>query len=83
MQVVTLLPTDAWPRADVTATAVLAYTVFGKAFSKFGMDFPEIAPHYDFGVKFWALSQKLLAQGQIKPHPVALRGGGLGGIPDG
>lgn len=83
MQVVTLLPTDAWPRKDVEATAVLAYTTFGKAFTKFGIDFPPIQPHFDFGVMFWKLSHELLASGQIKPHPVALRDGGLSGIPNG
>jgi NADPH:quinone reductase-like Zn-dependent oxidoreductase len=83
MQVVTLLPTDAWPRKDVVATAVLAYTTLGKAFTKFGIDFPPIAPHFEFGVKFWKLSNDLLSEGKIKPHPIALRAGGLGGIPNG
>jgi NADPH:quinone reductase-like Zn-dependent oxidoreductase len=83
VQVVTLLPTDAWPRKDITATAILAYTTFGKAFTKFGIDFPEIAPHFDYGVMFWKLSQKLLAEGKVKPHPVVLRKGGLAGIPGG
>jgi NADPH:quinone reductase-like Zn-dependent oxidoreductase len=83
MQVVTLLPTDAWPRKDVEATAVLAYTTLGKAFTKFGIDFPAIPAHFDFGVMFWKLSNKLLAEGKVKPHPVVLREGGLGGIPNG
>jgi NADPH:quinone reductase-like Zn-dependent oxidoreductase len=83
VQVVTLLPTDAWPRRDITATAILAYTAFGKAFTKFGIDFPEVPPHYDYAVMFWKLSQKLLAEGKVKPHPVALRKGGLAGIPGG
>jgi NADPH:quinone reductase-like Zn-dependent oxidoreductase len=83
MQVVTLLPTDAWPREDVTATAVFAYTTFGKAFTKFGRDFPPIPSHFDFGVMFWKLSHDLLEAGKIKPHPVALRKGGLGAISDG
>jgi NADPH:quinone reductase-like Zn-dependent oxidoreductase len=83
MRVVTLLPTDAWPRKDVEATAILAYTSLGKPFSKFGIDFPAIPQHFEFGVMFWKLSNELLAAGKIKPHPVALRKGGLGGIPDG
>lgn len=83
VQVVTLLPTDAWPRKDVQATATLAYTSLGKPFSKFGIDFPSIPPHFEYGVMFWKLSNELLASGQIKPHPVALRDGGLSGIPDG
>jgi hypothetical protein len=83
MHVVTLLPADSWPRKDVQVTTVLAYTSLGKAFSKFGMDFPPMPPHFDFGVMFWKLSHQLLVSGQVKPHPVALRSGGLGGIPDG
>jgi hypothetical protein len=83
MQVVTLLPTDAWPRKDVQATAILAYTSLGKPFNKFGIDFPATPGHFDFGVKFWKLSHELLAAGKIKPHPISLRKGGLGGIPEG
>jgi len=83
IQVVTLLPADTWPRKDVKVTPVLAYTIFGKPFTKFGVDFPAIPPHHDYGVMFWKLSNELLAAGKIKPHPVALRQGGLSGIPNG
>jgi NADPH:quinone reductase-like Zn-dependent oxidoreductase len=83
VQLVTLLPTDTWPRKDITPTVLLAYTSLGKAFTKFGIDFPEIPPHYEFGVMFCKLSQKLLAAGKIKPHPIALRKGGLAAIPEG
>ncbi|KAJ4337891.1 hypothetical protein N0V95_008205 [Ascochyta clinopodiicola] len=83
VQVVTLLPAHSWPRKDITATHVLAYTTFGKPFTKFGIDFPAIPPHFEFGVMFWELSHKLLAEGKVKPHPVALRKGGLAGIPEG
>jgi hypothetical protein len=83
IQVVTLLPADTWPRKDIKPTSTLAYTTFGKAFSKYGKDVPAIPSHHEFGKMFWKLSNTLLASGQIKPHPVALRKGGLGGIPDG
>jgi hypothetical protein len=83
VQMVTLLPVDAWPRKDITATPMLAYTSLGKAFTKFGIDFPEIPSHFEYSVMFWKLSQKLLAEGKVKPHPVALRQGGLAGIPGG
>ncbi|PVH97219.1 oxidoreductase-like protein [Periconia macrospinosa] len=82
-QMVTLLPADAWPRKDITPTVLLAYTSFGKAFTKFGVDFPPIPAHFDFGVKWWSFSREILASGKVKTHPVALRGGGLGGIPNG
>lgn len=83
MHVATMLPTDTWPRPDVKATAVLAYTSAGEAFSKFGIDFPVMPGHFEFGCKFWKLSEELLAQGKLVPHPVALREGGLAGIPSG
>jgi hypothetical protein len=78
---VALLPVDAWPRKDVKVSAVLAYTTFGEAFSKFGMDFPPIKEHFDYGVMFWKLNTQLLAEGKIKPHPVTKGTGGLAGIP--
>jgi hypothetical protein len=37
-------------------TVLLACTSLGKAFTEFGIELPEIAPHYEFGVIFWKLS---------------------------
>ena len=79
----TLLPTDPWPRKDIVPTSVLAYTTLGKPFTKWGIDFPAIPAHFDYGVMFWKLSQKLLEEGKIRPHPVAMGKGGLSGVPDG
>lgn len=86
LKLVGLLPVDIFPRKtepNVTATATPAYTTFGEAFSKFGIDFPAIKEHFDFGKTFWELNEKLLAEGKIKPHPVIVKNGGLAGIPDG
>ncbi|CAG8955808.1 hypothetical protein HYFRA_00011677 [Hymenoscyphus fraxineus] len=83
INMVSLLPVDTWPRKDVTPTVILAYTTFGEAFTKFGTDFPPLPEHFNFGVMFWELTQKLLAEGKITPHPVSLRPLGLAGIPDG
>jgi NADPH:quinone reductase-like Zn-dependent oxidoreductase len=83
VKVVTLLPTDSWPRKDIEPTTVLAYTTLGKAFTKFGMEFPAIPAHFEFGVKFWKLGNELLTSGRIKPHRIALKSGGLSGIPAG
>ncbi|MCJ1388509.1 hypothetical protein MMC18_001356 [Xylographa bjoerkii] len=78
-----LLPVDAFPRKDVNARAILAYTTFGEAFEKFGQSFPPIPPHFEFGVKWWKLAADLLAKGKIRPHPAIIREGGLAGIVDG
>ncbi|KAM3080559.1 hypothetical protein ACMFMG_005501 [Clarireedia jacksonii] len=81
-----LLPVDAFPRKDepnVSAQAVLAYTSFGEPFTKFGMDFPFIKEHFEFGKMFWKLTEELVAQGKVKPHPAVVKEGGLGGVPEG
>lgn len=83
VQLATLLPADTWPRKDITPMVVKGYTSLGEAFTKFGIDFPPMPDHFEHAVMFWKLSQKLLADGKIKPHPVALRKGGLAGIPAG
>ncbi|THC90563.1 hypothetical protein EYZ11_009964 [Aspergillus tanneri] len=36
-----------------------------------------------FAEKFWAMAQKLLAEGKVKPHPVSVREGGLRGVLEG
>ncbi|KAK8032551.1 hypothetical protein PG990_002285 [Apiospora arundinis] len=49
MRVVTLRLADTWPRPDVQATPILAYTTFGEAFTKFGMVIPATPSHHEFG----------------------------------
>lgn len=81
-----LLPTDTWPaerKHDVNVRWMLAYTSFGEEFFKFGATWPAVPEHYEMGVRFWALHARLLREGKVKPHPVAVKGGGLAGIPEG
>jgi len=80
---VALMPLAGWTRKDVKTQVILAYTTFGEAFSKFGTDFPAMEDHYKFGVMFWKLAGKLLAEGKFKPHPAIIMEGGLYGIPAG
>ena len=82
LRCVALLPVETWPREDVNAQAILAYTTFGEEFTKFDMTFPPLKDHFEMGVKFWKLNARLLAEKKIKTHPVEVRGGGLQGIPD-
>jgi hypothetical protein len=49
----------------------------------FGFDFPQDTETYEFVSEFVTLSEKLLAEGKLKPHPLLLRPGGLEGILDG
>lgn len=78
-----LLNVKDFPREDVKINFTVAYTVFGQPF-KFGPDsVPAKDEDFEFGVKFWALTRDLLAEGKIKVHPATVRPGGLGGILDG
>jgi hypothetical protein len=43
-----------------------------QSFRKVWHRVPDITIHFDHGVLFWKLSQKLLAEGNVKSHPVAL-----------
>lgn len=83
MRMVTLMPTDTWPRQDVEATAVFAYDTLGEPFTKFGKEFPAVPENFEYGLMFWKIFNELLAAGKIKSHPVELRKGGLAGILEG
>jgi len=69
-----------FPRDDVSNTWTLAYTAFGEHFSA---QYPANEADYEFGARFWAVSEDLINSGKIKPHPVEVREGGLEGIPQG
>ncbi|KAH7065377.1 chaperonin 10-like protein [Macrophomina phaseolina] len=73
------------PREDVEARTTLGYTIFGEGFTKaFGPGhFPASQEDYEFGKKFWKLSEKLLAEGKFKVHRPDVRGGGLEGVLEG
>ncbi|KAF9630187.1 Alcohol dehydrogenase superfamily zinc-containing [Lasiodiplodia theobromae] len=73
------------PREDVVAKVTMAYTVFGEGFWKpFGPgDYPASTEDYEFGKKFWKLSEKLLEEGKLKVHPPDVRDGGLEGVLEG
>ncbi|KAI8822609.1 uncharacterized protein EV422DRAFT_524705 [Fimicolochytrium jonesii] len=77
-----LLPTKA-PRDDVSWTSTLAYTAFGEPFSTFGVTKDAIPEDYAYATKFWEISEKLLAGGKLKPHPLEVKEKGLKGIIDG
>ncbi|MCJ1381235.1 hypothetical protein MMC17_004344 [Xylographa soralifera] len=62
---------------------IVGYTTFGEGFNKLGKTFPPMKEHFDFAVMFWKMIEKLLAEGKVKTHPVAVREQGLQGNPDG
>ena len=79
-----LLVQKTFPREDVNFRHTLMYTSFGESFSKGpGRDYPANPEHYEFAKYFWALTEKLFAEGKIKTHPSDVRDGGLQGVFDG
>ncbi|KAF2735834.1 zinc-binding oxidoreductase [Polyplosphaeria fusca] len=59
-------------RDDVKSGFTLAYTAIGEDYSP---NFPANKDDFDFGVKFWRLSEDLINSGKIKTHPADVRGG--------
>lgn len=55
----------------------LGYTFRGEPLKFFGQDWKARPEDLEFGKKFWDLSVKLLADGQITIHPPEVREGGL------
>jgi NADPH:quinone reductase-like Zn-dependent oxidoreductase len=72
-----------FPREDVKYTFSLMYTVFGEAFSKYQKDFPPSNDDHEFGKTWMNLTEKLVAEGKIKPHPKRVGSGGLEGVLEG
>ncbi|KAK4494311.1 hypothetical protein PRZ48_014609 [Zasmidium cellare] len=73
-----LLPVE-FPRSDVKTSFTIGYTVIGEEFTFFGNKVPAKPEDFEFGKKWWALSEKLLAEGKIKGEPT-IREGGLNGV---
>lgn len=68
-------------RDDIDFAATLAYTIFGEDFNYRGGNTIAAKPEdFEYAKKFWALAEKLLAEGKIKTHRAEVRSGGLDGI---
>ncbi|KAG0650529.1 Trans-enoyl reductase lepG [Hyphodiscus hymeniophilus] len=66
-----------FPREDVKSTFTLMYTMFGEEFDKYGENWPASKEDYNFAKRWMELTEKLVAQGKLRPHPVKLCPGGL------
>ncbi|KAL4802566.1 chaperonin 10-like protein [Aspergillus unguis] len=74
-----LLPVKS-PREEVETITTVMYTVFGKFF-KFGdRDMPASEEDLEFGRKFYALGEGLMAKGKLRTHPEQVGEGGLDGV---
>jgi NADPH:quinone reductase-like Zn-dependent oxidoreductase len=72
-------------RPDVQSTSKLMYTMYGESFIKGstlkeGRETPASKEDFEFMKNFMAISEKLVADGKIKPHNVDVREGGLEGV---
>ncbi|TVY37258.1 Protein TOXD [Lachnellula occidentalis] len=68
------------PRKDVKAVFFLGYTGLGEPYTFLGEEWPVVPEDYELVKKVLALSEGLLGEGKIIPHPAAVRSGGLEGI---
>lgn len=62
----------------VEPRTILAYSMFGDAFKRYGMDFPAKPEDWEFGVKWWETSRAVLAAGKVKPARMEVNRGGEG-----
>lgn len=71
-------------REDVEVKYTLAYTAMGEYFRiAGGKEFEPRREDLEFGKAFWALSERLFADGQIRVHPPQVGKGGLEGVFEG
>lgn len=70
-------------RQDVENKMTLGYTVNGEMFYFGPQEWKARPDDLEFGKKFWALSEKLFAEGKLKVHPPQEEKGGLQGVFDG
>lgn len=64
--------------ARVEPHAILAYSIFGRAFQRYGLDFPARAEDFEFAVRWWEVSREVLASGQVKAARMEVNRGGEG-----
>ncbi|KAL2812766.1 hypothetical protein BJX63DRAFT_421633 [Aspergillus granulosus] len=70
-------------RENVNDRFTLGYTAVGEAFDFGPMHWPARPEDKAFAEEFWAIAEKLLADGKIKVHPPSVRPDGLKGVLDG
>ncbi|KAB8078305.1 chaperonin 10-like protein [Aspergillus leporis] len=70
-------------RENVNVRATLGYTVIGEEFHVRGHHFAAKPEDKEFGEMFWKLSEPLLAQGKLKPHPAKIGANGFKGVLEG
>lgn len=67
-------------RDDVDSHVSMAYDVLGESYRMGAQEIVPVDGNPDFGIKWWALVQKLLDERRILPHPHQVKPGGLAGV---
>ncbi|KAI1613293.1 zinc-binding oxidoreductase alcohol dehydrogenase [Exophiala viscosa] len=68
------------PREDVESVSTLMYTVFGEEFEFATNKIPASSEDFEFAKKFMGITEKLLAEGKLKPHAEKVGKDGLQGV---
>lgn len=66
-------------REDVDSHVSMAYDILGEPYRMGKQETRPDSANFEFGVKWWALAQKLLEERRILPHPYQVKPGGLAG----
>lgn len=66
-------------RKDIQSTTTLMYTIFDEPFSKAGRDTPAMPDDFQFAKEMFGITEKLLAEGNLKTHPAKVGSNGLEG----
>jgi NADPH:quinone reductase-like Zn-dependent oxidoreductase len=69
-----------FPRDDVKYTRTFMYTIFGETFEKGGQVYEGSQEDFEFAKKWAGLSERMLAEGKLVPHPAKVGSGGLEGV---
>jgi NADPH:quinone reductase-like Zn-dependent oxidoreductase len=77
------LQPSAKPREDVEYASTLAYTATGKSFQLGERVIAEKPEDAEYAAMFWKLTERLMAEGKLKPIATDVREGGLERILDG
>lgn len=67
-------------REDIQVVGTLMYTIFNEPFTKGGKETPASPEDFESAKRVFELTEKLLAEGKLKPHPEAVGEGGLRGV---
>lgn len=80
MATVGIAQTFKMPRDDVQYTEIVGYTALGDRVEMGPLHWPASPGDFEFMKLFMARISDLLVQGQLLPHPIDVRSGGLSTI---